>query len=399
MKITVIRSGDFMIPTDEAYGILRKHNLRQTRIAVPLFDTLTKLMFDPLGMEVEVLNMRDVFNEWLDKVEAAWTKIPSTRIHNARGLIRLETTHPAVYSKAKAALPKVEAAMERFFTRYGAQYQITSSETPTGKVRIAVTYKFGARNPVVAVLPQAADVVGDECILTLGFTRIILSTDRTPMGQGKYKILSVQTKAGDNWKPVHTSRFLPGQIEIGKGVLDFLIGNSEGFLEPTRTNVIPLDESQLDEFADAHKKRLNSILKPEGVKRWHRSALSMTRDMSDEEKDELRQWHEQQLLALGPAPTEAVETPAPTEAEAGTDDIKDRFQLKGKPINTLDETINTLDDQQATAVVAVIVSEILDEAVKANEIDAEGHAVVGADQPEEDTDLFGFDSDQPPTLH
>lgn len=231
-RLVFVKQKHWILPADEqTYAELRSLGISHTRLHMDVFDTLLELKIKPAGIPGTVKGFDSVWTPFLERVAAAWKRIPSTKFQNTPTSIRMDTSHPGVYEEIGKSIPKIEECFDRFFTRWGTMYTFTHSEANL-RHRIHVEFKHGMRPPVIAISPEAARAAKPVTI-DFGMTRILITDDDSGLpGSASTKKLELQTKCGVEYKTVYRTRFLGGAFAVNQAALNFLIANGLDHHEP-----------------------------------------------------------------------------------------------------------------------------------------------------------------------
>lgn len=222
-RISLVRHRQWVIPKDaHSHNVLRQYGINQTRINIDTFETIVRLRLRPAGVRGRVTSFDTIWKAFLQRVADNWLKIPTVKITNNAKQVRLESKHPALYTKVKETLVKVQQVFERFFERWGSSYEITISEQGSS-VRMVITFAHCHRAPVIAI-SNDADIAPDPMYIDFDGTRIEILRDTSGMaGASHMRILNVQVKCGLEYKTIHTSRYLHNRLNLTESALGTLL--------------------------------------------------------------------------------------------------------------------------------------------------------------------------------
>lgn len=249
-RLILVKQKHWIMPADEqTYAELRSLGISHTRLHMDVFDTLLDLKIKPAGIPGTVKSFDSIWTPFLEKVAAAWKRIPSTKFQNSPTSIRMDSTHPGVFHEVAKNIEKIEECFDRFFTRWGTTYEFTHSES-NGRHRINVEFRHGMKPPVIAISPEAAQ--GTEPVtMDFGMTRILITDDDSGMpGAASTKKMELQVKCGTEYRTIHRCRFLAGAFGLSQAALNFLITNGISHEEDPEEHDPELFQKALD--ATAH---------------------------------------------------------------------------------------------------------------------------------------------------
>lgn len=222
--IRLTRIKQYYLPVDaESYLTLRAVGIPTTRIHVDLLPTIQLLTTKENIRGIEVSFTHDILNPFLDKVGTEWLKGEHRTATIHAKTMRFDTTHQSVMSKAKKAVPELQACLERFFLRWGYRHTFEYSEH-RGKCRLHVEYWFDAKTqPVIPLEKDQAEV--PEVVLNFGFMQLKMKL------MPREVHLTIMTSQGGKFTPFHSTRCLYSQVS---DVLPFITALMEiPNIEPT----------------------------------------------------------------------------------------------------------------------------------------------------------------------
>jgi len=203
--IVLTKVRQWYLPVDvESYNTLKNAGIPLIRIHenfIPTIGLLTKKH----NIKARLVDFNStILNPYLDELGARWQKRAHRKATMNASVLKFETTHASVYDSSKEAIPKLEASLRRFFTRWGYSATFESSES-RGKCKLHVTYKYDStKMPIIHLVEDATSLPVIK--LELGFVRLSLT-----MGEKDVEI-NVSLAAGGGWNSIHTSRCLYSQV-------------------------------------------------------------------------------------------------------------------------------------------------------------------------------------------
>lgn len=175
------------------------------------------LITRPRNIRGKVLNFNEqILGPYLDKLGEIWNSKQHRRAVITNSVLKFETTHASIAKKSQKSFANIEAALRRFFTRWGYVGTFEYSEL-RGKCKLHVGYKFDStRMPIIPLVEDPAAL--PQIKLKLGFVRLALT-----LGEKDVEI-NIATASGTEWKSMHTSRCLYSQVSDVRPLIRALMG-------------------------------------------------------------------------------------------------------------------------------------------------------------------------------
>lgn len=214
IKLTKIKQ--WYLPVDaDAYKTLRAIGVPLIRIHENFLPTVN-LLAKKHKTRFQALNFNEtILHPYLDELGARWQKKSNRKATITSNVLKFETSHQSAGEAAKAALPKLEASLRRFFTRWGysATYEVSESR---GKIKFHVQYRYDVeKTPIVHLVEDATSL--PQIHLDIGFVRLSLT-----LGEKEIET-TVSVQGGTTWQPIHTSRCLYSQVSDVRAMVNTLM--------------------------------------------------------------------------------------------------------------------------------------------------------------------------------
>lgn len=203
VKLTRIKQ--WYLPVDaESYKVLRSVGIPLIRIHENFLPTVGLLVKKHKIKLVPVDFVEAIMNPYFDELGTLWQKRDHRVATIKSSTLKFETSHTSAGEKAKLAIPKIEASLRRFFTRWGytASYEFSESR---GKIKFHISYKYEAHKlPIIHLVEDPTSLPSVQ--IDLGYVRISLT-----MGE-KELATNISIATGTVWQSIHTSRCLYSQV-------------------------------------------------------------------------------------------------------------------------------------------------------------------------------------------
>lgn len=215
VRLTKIKQ--WYMPVDaDSYKIMRTAGVSLLRIHADFMPTV-KTLTRKHNIRSESVDFNDsILTPHLDKLSELWRKKANRTSTLTSSVLKFETTHKDAYEAGKIALPKLEDALRRFFSRWGytASYEISETRH---KLLLHVRYKYDSnRSPVLSLIEDKELL--PQIKIDLGFIRLSL----TP-GERDIEV-NVSQQHGSDWKTVATTTCLYDQISDVRPMINALMG-------------------------------------------------------------------------------------------------------------------------------------------------------------------------------
>lgn len=186
----------------ETYEVLRSAGFPMIRFHKNLLPTV-HLICKPRGIKARLIPFKEeILDPFLDKVGSKWKSKEYRTVSITATTMTFSSSKELEVSKK--AIVNLEAALRRFFTRWGFTFSIDYSEL-RGKSKLHVNYKFDSNK--LPVIPLVEDL---ETIPTIRFK---MGHIRFNLQLGtKYLDFYLEEKGGNSWTKIKTSRCLYSQI-------------------------------------------------------------------------------------------------------------------------------------------------------------------------------------------
>ena len=224
-----VKIRQWYLPFDaDTYLALNSFGIPLVRIHEDFLPTV-KLVLKPRNIKAKLLDFNEIRDSYFEKIGEVWLKDKRVcRITS--NTMSFETTHSSASKAAKLALPKIEASLRRFFTRWGYNATFEYSENNrNGRLKLHVSYRYDSSK--LPLIPLDKDVASSPKVeLRLGFVKISITPDviisiggrkKNASGQqvgdtqeyGNLGIeINISIASGTDWKSIHTSRCLYSQV-------------------------------------------------------------------------------------------------------------------------------------------------------------------------------------------
>lgn len=203
--ILLVKYKQFFIPADAAaYRALTVLKMPATRIHEDLIPIIKDAAVRH-GYELRGKRWTAVTAKAEKKLSDFWTGLHENCVVEFRSRQWVFSTNkPAAYTKARAALPKLEAAIRDFLNRWGFKGEFIPSESRE-RLKLVVTFRMDIqRMPEVVMRKDVAAI--EPTTLTFGFNRIHVRVD------GKYWNWTLEQATGSTWTERFASRCLINEV-------------------------------------------------------------------------------------------------------------------------------------------------------------------------------------------
>jgi hypothetical protein len=237
IRLTKIKQ--WWLPADaESYSILKDAGVPLIRFHVDFLPTL-KLLTDKHHIRAKEVHFKsEIMDPFMDLMGSTWNKKPHCRATIGSRTMKFETLKPEAFAKAKESLPKLEALLAGFFTRWGFNHRFEYSES-RGKCRLNVEYFFDSTKlPVIPLHTEPGTL--PKIQLKLGFARLTFTFDNYDSktvtlpprrgqqeGVAEHKIgyvhLTVEVSQGGVFKPIYSNKCLYSQLSSVKPLIAALM--------------------------------------------------------------------------------------------------------------------------------------------------------------------------------
>lgn len=203
--ITITKLKQWYLPVDaESYKILRSVGIPLIRIQENFMPTISFLAKKE-KIKARVVDFNDtILHPYLDELGALWQKKDHRIATINSSVLKFETVHSSAAEQGRIAIPKVEASLRRFFTRWGYTASFEFSES-RNKLKLHVNYKYDSNKlPIINLIEDATSLPVTR--IDLGYVRISLT-----MGEKELET-NISIATGTTWQSIHTSRCLYSQV-------------------------------------------------------------------------------------------------------------------------------------------------------------------------------------------
>lgn len=214
--IRLTKLKQWFLPVDaESYKILRAAGIPLIRIQENFLPTIG-LLTAKHKIKAKLIDFNEsILNPYLDELGTRWQK-KDHRVATIRSnVLKFETTHASAAESARIAVPKLEASLRRFFSRWGytASFELSESR---GKIKFYVSYKYDSNKlPIIHLQEDVTSL--PVARIDIGFLRISLT-----MGEKEVET-NVSIATGTTWQSIHTSRCLYSQVSDVRQIVTTLM--------------------------------------------------------------------------------------------------------------------------------------------------------------------------------
>jgi hypothetical protein len=237
-EIQLTKIKQWYIPANtESYIALRKAGVPLLRIHQDFIPTLGLLVKNKIRAK-EVNFKTSILDPFLDKVGSSWLRKDNRRCDIQATSMRFDAVKPESFAEATETVPKLQAVLEKFFTRWGYGFTFELSSVKT-RMRLNVNYWLDSEKLPVIELEQDPEEL-TPIRLKLGFTRLTFTFDGyksttvsappvygSPERGKSHKIgyvhLLIEVSQGGIYKPLHSTRCTYTELSTVKPLIAALM--------------------------------------------------------------------------------------------------------------------------------------------------------------------------------
>jgi len=237
-EIQLTKIKQWYIPVNtESYLALRSAGVPLLRIHQDFIPTLGLLVKNKIRAK-EVNFKTGILEPFLDKVGSSWLRKENRRCDIQATSMRFDAVKPESFEEAKETIPKLQAVLEKFFTRWGYGFTFDLSQIKT-RMRLSVNYWLDSEKLPVIDIEQDVEEL-PPIPLKLGFTRLTFTFDNYKsktvglpprlgsQERGKehrigYVHLLIEVSQGGIYKPIHSTRCTYTELSTVKPLIAALM--------------------------------------------------------------------------------------------------------------------------------------------------------------------------------